>query len=102
MTKTILLVVRTPSVAEDVMARVHVPGVRLLGSSTKDEVKAAFAAQRIDHVIFGGGKDVEERLEIIRDVFAWSNATTVHLNSPSGPQSFLPFVEAVVAGIKDL
>lgn len=102
MTKNILLIGRTPSVIDDVMARVQLPGINLLGGSTIDDVKVAFSAYSIDHVILGGGIDLERRLEIVREIFQLSRSTTVHMNSPSGPESFLPFVESVVDGVKSL
>lgn len=102
MTKTVLIVGRTPSVNEDVLARVHLPEIRLISGSTIDEVRAAFNSNSIDHVILGGGIELEQRLEIVRAIFHLSSSTTVHMNSPSGPESYLPFIQSVLNGIKDL
>lgn len=49
--------------------------------------------------MIGGGLDLGVRLEVVREVFQTSQSTTVHLNSPSGPASFLPFVHAVISGL---
>ena len=56
----------------------------------------------IDHAIIGGGIDLARRIEIVREVFTLSDSTTVHMNSPSGPESFLPFVRSVLSGINNL
>lgn len=101
MIKTILLVGRTPNVIDDIISRVQLPEIRLIGGGTIDDVRDAFASHSIDHVILGGGIDLERRIEIIREIFHLSSSTTVHMNSPSGPESFLPFVQSVLNGIKD-
>ena len=103
MTKNILLIGRTPSVIDDVISQVQLPNIHLLaGGSTIQDVRTTFGMQPIDHVIVGGGIDLEQRIKIVREVFNSSNSTTVHMNSPSGPESFLPFVKSVLSGIKDL
>jgi hypothetical protein len=50
-------------------------------------------------VIVGGGLDLDTRLRIVRSVFESSSSTTVHMNSPSGPDSYLPFVRAMLRGL---
>jgi hypothetical protein len=101
MTMNILLIGRTQAVIDDVVAQLQVPGIQLFGGTGIETVRSAFAGEEIDHVILGGGLDLETRLEIVQEVFHLSNSTTVHMNSPSGPQSFLPFVRAVLNGLKD-
>jgi hypothetical protein len=49
-------------------------------------------------VILGGGLELDVRLQIVRSVFENSASTTGHMNSPSGPESYLPFVRAVLRG----
>jgi hypothetical protein len=57
------------------------------------------SASEFDHVIVGGGLDLDTRLRIVRSVFESSSSTTVHMNSPSGPDSYLPFVRAMLRGL---
>lgn len=98
--ETVLLVGRTPAVIDDAMSRAHAPGIRLLnGGNSIATVRESFAAHGIHHVILGGGIDLEQRIEIVRLIFQLSSSTTVHMNSPSGPESFLPFVQSVLDGI---
>ncbi|HEX3139321.1 MAG TPA: hypothetical protein VHQ87_04670 [Rhizobacter sp.] len=100
MVQTALLVGRNPAVIDDVMSRAQAPGIRLLnGGNSVATVREVFASQGIQHVILGGGIDLEQRLEIVRLVFQLSSSTTVHMNSPSGPESFLPFVLSVLHGV---
>lgn len=103
MTKTVLLVGRTPAVIDDVMAHAQAPGIHLLnGGNSINTVREAFAVHAIGHVIVGGGIDLDQRIEIVREIFHLSNSTTVHMNSPSGPESFLPFVQSVLDGFKSV
>jgi hypothetical protein len=54
----------------------------------------------VDHVIIGGGLDIETRAELVREVFYSSDRATVHMKDQmSGPEGFLPFVRAVLAGL---
>lgn len=94
----VLLVGRTPAVIVDVLERVHAPAVTFASGSGIEDVAAVLKRTRLDHVIMGGGLDLDARLQIVRDVFENSTSTTVHMNSPSGPESFLPFVRAILRG----
>jgi hypothetical protein len=100
-TSNVLLIGRTRAVIDDIVAQLHVPGFQLLAGAGIESVRSAFAEDAIDLVILGGGLDLETRLEIVREVFRLSSSTTVHMNSPSGPRSFLPFVRSVLNGMKD-
>lgn len=102
MAKTVLLMVRTPSVAQDVQKRLQVREFRLLAGHTMEDVKQALASENVDHVIFGGGLDIDARLEMVREIFRSSSSTTVHMNSPSGPETFFPFVQALLSGLRDV
>lgn len=93
-----VLVGATQSVIDDVIARLNVPEVELSGGTGIDALRSALDAGAVDHVIIGGGLDLDVRLDLVREVFQTSRSTTVHLNSPSGPASFLPFVSAIVRG----
>jgi hypothetical protein len=45
---------------------------------------------------------METRLQIVREVVHTSDRTTVHLKDrSSGPEAFLPFVRAVLLGLRD-
>ena len=95
--KTVLLVGRLNPVVEDARGKAAARAVTLLAATNLEQVKAAFATHKIDAVIIGAGVDLDQRLAIVRHVFEASASTTVHLkDSNSGPQGFLPFVDAVL------
>ena len=99
-TKTVLLLGRRDVVIEEVKRQLDLPGVQLIGGTGLEDVRKAFTQTRIDHVIMGAGIDLETRLEIIREIFQSSDATTVHMKDRvTGPQGFLPFIAAVLAGL---
>ena len=76
--------------------------VELFGGSSLEDARAAFARTKIDHVIVGAGIDLETRLEIVREIFQLSTETTVHLKDRiSGKEGFLPFIEAVLDGLRN-
>ena len=51
-------------------------------------------------MIIGGGLDLEARAAMVRVVFQASDRATVHMKDQmSGPEGFLPFVRAVLAGL---
>lgn len=95
----VLLVGRTPAVIADTVERLDVPAVTFFTGSSLADVAAVLERTPVDHVILGGGLELETRLHIVRRVFESSKSTTVHMNSPSGPDSFLPFVRAVLRGL---
>lgn len=98
----VLYVGRTQSVIDDVIRTLDTPDVDFTTANTLPEVQEILAAASVDHVIIGGGLDLETRLQIVRHVFDTSRSTTVHMNSPSGgPESALPFVRSVVRGMAD-
>lgn len=80
----------------------QLPDLELLGGSGLEDVQATFAQADIDHVIVGGGLELETRLEMVREVFQASDRATVHLKDQlSGPEGFLPFVRSVLLGLED-
>lgn len=102
MTKRILLLGVKATVVDDVRQQLHLPDVELFAGSGIDDVRAAFAQADVDHVIMGGGLDLETRLAVVREVFQSSDRATVHLKDHlSGPEGFLPFVRAVLVGLND-
>lgn len=94
----ILLLGKTPSVIADLLDQVEAPDVRFFSGSSLEDAVQVLETAGIDHVILGGGLDLDVRLQIVRSVFESSASTKVHMNSPSGPESFLPFVRAVLRG----
>jgi hypothetical protein len=100
--KRVLLLGLTGVVVEDVRRTLHVPDVELLGGTGIEDVRSAFAAGAVDHVIMGAGIDLDTRLEIIRRIFETSDTTTVHLKDRiSGKQGFPVFVTSVLRGLDD-
>lgn len=101
---TVLLLGRTEIVVEDAERHLGMSDVRLLGGTGLEDVRRSFSAEpRIDHVVMGAGLDLQTRLEIVREVFERSDVTTVHLKDrATGPEGFLPFVRAVLRGLRDL
>ena len=95
----VLLVGRTPSVIDDVIQALDAPDVDFSTANTVREVQDMLTASQVDHVIVGGGLDLEPRLQIVRQVFDTSSSTTVYMNSPSGPESYLPFVRSILRGL---
>lgn len=102
MTKHILLLGRKGIVVEDAKSQINDPELEIHGGTGIEDVRAAFANNaKIDHVFMGAGIDIDLRLEIVREIFQLSGTTSVHLkDASSGPQGFLPFVKAVLEGLK--
>jgi hypothetical protein len=94
MSKKVLLLGRKGVVVED--AKKH------LDDQDIDDVRSTFAKTDIDHVFMGAGIDLEKRLEIVKEVFNLSQTTTIHMkNEATGPQDFLPFVRAILLGLRE-
>jgi hypothetical protein len=102
MAKRVLLLGVMASVLDEVKHQLQMPDIELLGGTDVDDVRSVFARSDIEHVIMGGGLDLETRLEMVREVFKSSDRATVHLKDQmSGPEGFLPFVRAVLLGLND-
>jgi hypothetical protein len=100
--KRILLLGVLAAVLDDVRRQVRSPDAEFLVGSGLDDVRSAFAHADVDHVIVGGGIDLETRLAMVREVFQSSDRATVHLKDHlSDPEGFLPFVRSVLAGLDD-
>jgi hypothetical protein len=97
----VLLVGRTQSVIDDVIKQLGTGEVEFATATSPEGVEDALAAAQFDQVIIGGGLDLDARVQIVRRVFEASSSTTVHMNSPSGPDSYLPFVSSVLRGRTD-
>ena len=100
MAKTVLLLGVRADLLETVEQELHAPGVEFLGGTDVADVGPAFHQADIDHVIIGGGLDLEARATMVREVFQSSDRATVHMKDQmSGPEGFLPFVRAMLAGL---
>lgn len=95
----ILLIGRTMAVLDDIEQRFQSPDLEFVKTNTLKEVREALSSDGFDHALIGGGLDLETRLEIVREIFTHGNQTKVHMNTSSGPQSYLPFVTSVLRGI---
>jgi hypothetical protein len=101
MAKRVLLLGVLASVLDD--ARRQLPAdVEFVSGSGVAEVRSAFRDADIDHVIMGGGLDLDARAEMVREIFQLSDRATIHMKDQmSGPEGFLPFVRAVLGGLGD-
>lgn len=88
---------------DDAKAKLDDPNLEISGGTGIDDVRQVFANNaKIDHVFMGAGIDLDIRMEIVREIFQLSSTTTVHLkDGASGPQGFIPFVKAVLEGLKE-
>jgi NAD(P)H-flavin reductase len=102
MTKKILLLGRKGIIVENARSQIGDHDLEIYGGTGIDDVRSTFTEAKIDHVFMGAGIELEKRLEIVREVFRLSDSATVHMkDASSGPQGFLPFVRAVLAGLKE-
>lgn len=90
MTKNVLLLGRRGIIVDDVRTLVA-PGSKTCGPPLPERGRPRH---------HGAGIDLETRLEIVREIFLLSDATTVHLKDRvSGPQGFLSFVRSIPSGL---
>lgn len=102
MTKRVLLLGRLKTVVDGVEHQIDEADVQIFEGTGIEDVRSTMTAVGIDHVIMGAGLDLELRLQIIREVFQRSTTTTVHMkDQASGPDGLLPFVRAILRGLKD-
>jgi hypothetical protein len=100
MAKMVLLLGVRADLLEAVTRELQAPGVEFLGGTGVSDAESAFRQADIDHVIIGGGLDLEARAAMARAVFQSSDRATVHMKDQmSGPEGFLPFGRAVLAGL---
>ena len=103
MSKKILLLGRKGIVVSDAQSKLADLDLEIFGGTCIEDLNSVFSDNdnKIDHVFMGAGIDLDKRLAIVERVFGLSKTTTVHLkDSTSGPQGFLPFVKAVLEGLK--
>jgi hypothetical protein len=102
MAKRVLLLGVMAALLKDVQEELQRPDIEFLGGTGVDDVRSAFRQADIDHVIVGGGLDLDARAEMVREIFQSSDRATIHLKDQmSGPEGFLPFVKAVLLGLDD-
>jgi len=83
-----------------VKQELQTPGVDFQSGTGEADVDSALRQADIDHVIIGGGLDLEARAAVVRQVFQSSDRATVHMKDQmSGPEGFLPFVKAVLGAL---
>ena len=101
-TKRVLLLGVVAAIVEDVRQQLQTPEIEFIGGTSVDDVRSAFAQADINHVIIGGGLDLEVRLKMIQQVFLASDLASVHMKDQmSGPEGFLPFVRSLLIGLSD-
>ncbi len=101
-TKRVLLLGVIAAIVEDVEQQLQMSEVEFIGGTSVDDVRSAFAQAEINHVIIGGGLDLEIRLKMVQQVFQTSDLASVHMKDQmSGPEGFLPFVRSVLIGLND-
>lgn len=86
MTKRVLLLGVRADVLEPVKRELESPEIEILAGSDVSDTESAFRQADIDHVIIGGGLDVEARAEMVRTIFQSSDRATIHMKDQmSGP-----------------
>ncbi len=100
MAKMVLLAGVRADLLETVKRELQAPGTEFLAVTGVADVEAALRQADIDHVIIGGGLDLEAGAGMVRAVFQSSDRATVHMKDQmSGPEGFLPFARAVLGGL---
>ena len=100
MTKRVLLLGATSIVIEEARQQLALPDTEFFGGTNVSEARQALAQADIDHVIVGGGLDLDARAALVREVFLTSDRATLHMKDQmSGPEGFVPFARAVLAGL---
>jgi hypothetical protein len=101
MTKSVLLLGVKRGLIDEMTEQIGMRDFKLFDGTGIDDARSVLAKEHIDHVIIGGGIDLETRLEVIRELFRSSDRTTVHLKDQiSGPEGFVPFAHSVLSGLK--
>ncbi len=100
MAKAVLFLGVRGDLLDTVRHELQAPGIEFLYGTGVADVGPAFGRADIDHVIIGGGLDLEARAAMVRAIFLASDRATVHMKDQmSGPEGFLPFARAVLAGL---
>ena len=64
---------------DDVLANVDSSGFNLLRPINLTETELIFDQHEVEVVIMGAGRDLVDRLEIIKLIYKSSNSTTLHM-----------------------
>jgi hypothetical protein len=100
MPTNVLLLGRTEALIHEAKQQLEMPDIELITGTSTDDVRSAFKRLRIDHVIMGGGIDLEDRLMMVREIYELSATATVHMkNRVPGPESFVPFARSVLSSL---
>ena len=94
MSQKILLLGITDSVLANAQQQLTRPDLEVFLGKSVEDVRSRLSQTPIDHVFIGGRLAEETHLEV-----AWEVLQTVHLQDRSGPEGFLPFVQAVLRGL---
>jgi len=99
MSQKILLLGITDSVLANAQQQLTRPDLEVFLGKSVEDVRSRLSQTPIDRVFIGGRLAVETHLEIAWEVLQANDAATVHLQDRSGPEGFLPFVQAVLRGL---
>jgi hypothetical protein len=100
MAKTVLFLGVRADLLETAKQELQTPETQFLGGTGVADVGPGSRQADIDHVVVGGGPDPEAPAAMVREVFQGSDRATVHMKDQvSGPEGFLPFARAVLAGL---
>jgi hypothetical protein len=100
MSTKILLLGVLDSILADTQQQVARPNFEFFRGTSVEDVRSTLAQTNIDHVIMGGGFELETRLEMVREIFQSSDTTSVHMKSHiPRSEGFLPFVQVVLRGL---
>jgi hypothetical protein len=98
--RRVLLLGRTEAVVEAARQGAVGEAFEIVGGTGLEDLRAVFAKGPVAHVIMGAGLDLDTRLTVVREIFESSDGTTVHMkDKDSGPEGFLPFVQAILGGL---
>lgn len=99
MSQKILLLGITDSVLVSAQRQLTRPDLEVYIGKSVEDVRSRLAQSSIDHVFIGGRLAEETHLEVAWEVVRASETTSVHVQDRSGPEGFLPFVQAVLCGL---
>jgi hypothetical protein len=99
MSQKILLLGLTDSVLANARQQLTRPDLEVFLGKSVEDVRFRLSQTPIDHVFIGGKLAVETHLEIAWEAIQASDRATIHVQDRSGPEGFLPFVEAVLSGL---
>ncbi len=99
MSKKILLLGITDSILASAQQQLTRPDLEVFVGKSVEDVRSRLSQTPINHVFIGGRLAEETHLAVAWEVIQVSGTTTVHIQDRSGPEGFLPFVQAVLYGL---